>query len=132
MTSAGVGMSRRGFAGRSVTGIIIALLVMGWVIFSRTGNRDELKSDLYGQMMQIVIAAPEQQDKSIYTRAFERTHDKAFGDSYSMGGRRTGSRFDHDRYLSAVFDALIREARAQDCEEDAAYFEETLALNLGR
>ncbi|MFG0275751.1 MAG: hypothetical protein ACF8QF_11915 [Phycisphaerales bacterium] len=132
MASGWSGASRRGFAARSLAGVAIALVVMGWVIFSRTANRDELKSNLSVQMMEVILDAPEQEDVSVYTRAFERVHGQAFSDAYSMGGRRTSARFDHDAYLNAVFSELIAQARAEGCEEDAAYFEATLALNLGR
>lgn len=132
MANAGVGMHRRGFAGRGLAGVAIALALMGWVILGRTADRNDLKSQLYSQMIAVVIDAPQQEDKSAYTRALERAHGAAFNDAYTMGGRRTSARFDMDEYLSAVFSELIAEARAWECEEDAAYFEETLALNLGR
>ena len=133
MAAACVPSSRRAFAGRSVVGIIIALVVGGYLAFSRTENRDELSSDLYAQMMQIVIDAPEHAGRPReYVPVLESAHRKAFSDAFTLGGRRTGSKFDRKAYLEDVFSALIRHAGANGFEEDKAYFEATLAVNLAQ
>ena len=65
--------------------------------------------------------------KPYYDAAFEEHHGMAFDQSYEMGGRRSGSKFDSDKYV-AILVALIERDAAEDGHAEIA---ESLVLYRG-
>jgi hypothetical protein len=51
-----------------------------------------------------------EQNKEFYLSAFEEAHQKAFSESYTMGGRRRAAKFDSETYVRILIDRIKYQA----------------------
>src|SRR5262245_2562248 len=87
--------------------IVIAVFV-GWKLYNKSKASDQVRQ----QARVLVERFPDYSDnKEYYGSAFDRLHGQAFDHSYNMGGRRTSSSFDDDKYLAVLIGLVQRDAR---------------------
>ena len=103
----------------------IAVLVVGGVIGLKFYNKGSAEAEIKTGMHEWVANAPGYSDDPAYAEAlFEKCHPPAFENSYTVGGRRSGARFDDDRYIAELTQAMAAQAKKDGHAPFAAGLEE--------
>jgi hypothetical protein len=97
--------------GRKIAGVVIGLLVFAGVMALRFRARASDSDTVRIAATLLVISMDEyEQNQKILDAMTERAHTVAFGEAYSMAGRRTKARFDEDKYLDVFFRSMVSQA----------------------
>jgi hypothetical protein len=95
------------FVSRLIPVALIVAVVLGIKFYNKIQASDQVRQ----QARALIAQFPEySESKEYYDSAFERLHGKAFDQSYSMGGRRTASKFDENKYLTVLIALVQRDA----------------------
>jgi hypothetical protein len=96
---------------RKVVGVVVVIVVLVGLKFYNKGSDDKaVLADMKALIAQVASSA----DETTYLNGIlEREHSKAFDAAYDMGGRRRSAKLDEDKYIDAIFKAMISQ-----CEND--------------
>jgi hypothetical protein len=90
----------------------IGVLVIGGVIGLKFYNKGSAAAEIHDEMHKWVASAHGYSEDPAYADAlFEKCHEAAFVQAYTMGGRRRESRFDDDRYIDELTRTMAAMAR---------------------
>ncbi len=93
--------------------VIGFVVVAGGLIGMKYCDQGEADADVKGQAAEVVSQLPDYAgNEEYYASLIETAHPTAFDDSYRMGGRRTSSKFDDERYLQLLFQGMADQAQA--------------------
>jgi hypothetical protein len=96
---------------RKVIGIVVAIVVVvGLRFYNRGTDEKAVLADMKTVIAQLG-ASPA--DSAYLNGVLDREHSRAFDAAYEMGSRRRGARFDENKYVDAIFKAMISQ-----CEKD--------------
>ncbi len=117
----------------SMAGVMISLLVFAFVIWNHFQNEKSLHRESRAQLMAVVVEAPSYADHADwFDEQAELAHEAAFDRAYSRGGRRGGATFDAFIYRIDALETMLDAAAVAGLNEDAAFFGEIMAMNVGR
>jgi hypothetical protein len=96
--------------GRKIGGILVFIAVVGGFIGLKLSRRSDDSKEVRAEAMAMIAQMDlTTTDKKKVLEMADRAHDVAFNEAYSIGGRRTRTKFDEDRYLDAFFKNMVRQ-----------------------
>lgn len=105
---------------RSIGGVIAALVIAGAVIGFKFYNKSEVAKETLARAQQTCAECSMYNDNSDYIEGLcIMYHEGAFDHNYSIGGRRSSSRFDSDGYYAELLESMAAHA-ARDGRKDIA------------
>ncbi len=105
---------------RSIGGVIAALVIAGAVIGFKFYSKSEVAKETLAQAQQTCADCSAYKDNADYiTGLCIMYHENAFDHNYSIGGRRSSSKFDSDAYYAELLEAMAAHA-AKDGRKDIA------------
>jgi hypothetical protein len=89
----------------TIGSIVIALVVVfGLKFYNKSKASDEVKQEIYA-------AFAEAEDQTLIRKLIDRHHDRCFDAAYTMGGRRSGGKFDEKKYATSMIAAIEADLR---------------------
>lgn len=105
---------------KSVGGTIAALVIAGGFIGYKFYHKSEVGHDTLNEAQRVCVDCSSYKDNADYiTGLCIMYHDNAFDHNYSIGGRRSFGRFDHDGYYAELFESMAAHA-SKDGRKDIA------------
>jgi hypothetical protein len=90
---------------RKAVGIVITIVILlGLKFHNRSSDQNVILDDMKSLIAKLQISA---KDTAYLNGILDREHSKAFDAAYTMGGRRRGATLDDDKYIEAIFKAMI-------------------------
>ena len=118
------GINMLGLLKRAVPILLIIAAVIGWKFYNKNSASAEVKE----QAMALFQDLPQyEQEREFFETAVSESHDPAFNVSYSMGGRRRGSRFDNEQYHTLLLQGVMKRADAAGKTEIAEIIRASIA-----
>ncbi len=112
-----------------ISSVATVVVVVAVVVGLKFYNKHKTSGEVLAQAESVVQTVPGyEQDPAYHDALFEKAHDEAFSEAYSMGGRRTRARFDSERYLEVLLSTMRDMARADGRQEVAASIESRRVL----
>jgi hypothetical protein len=94
--------------GGTVVGVLVAIGFIGYKFHAKDKTDLETKQRLHEFVAQCDCY---EANRAYLDDLCDQAHEKAFADSYRMGGRRTSTRFDEDRYVDEAMTFIVEHAR---------------------
>ncbi len=92
-------------------GILVTIVLIAIGVCMKIGRRSDAGAEVRAQMQALIETMPEYSANVEYLdELFERKHVKAFEEAYSMGGRRTRSKFDWETYGKTVLETMASQS----------------------
>lgn len=92
--------------------ILIGLAAVGALVYFKMERRSDDSKMIRAEIKALVSSMPEySENRKLFDAWCDLAHTRAFGDSYSVGGRRQANKFDEDVYLDRFFQSLGASAR---------------------
>lgn len=106
---------------RYIVPIVIVIAIIAYKFVGKDNLKEECKEQVWQQMHNLPDFAASQ---PYYYDLLAHHHEDAFDHHFTMGGRRTVSKFDGNAYLDELFAAMIREAKGSKHDNEAKALEE--------
>ncbi len=108
-----------------VVGIVLALVVGVGVVMYKFSARDEYGHEIHDQIATYLQDLPDYgTHEALYIEWFENSHEEAFDNNYTLGGRRSSGRLDGDAYLDELFEKMSTAAFIAGYKDQAKHLEE--------
>lgn len=102
-----------------VRGVILAAAI-GVAVYMKMGARADDSKAIRADIMQVVATMPEYATHTKLLDAYAGlAHTRAFGEAYTVGGRRQRNQFNEDAYIERFFKSMIDSANG-DGRQDLA------------
>ncbi len=90
---------------RKAAGIVVVIILLtGWRLHNRGSDDKQVLADMKALITELELSS---EDTAYLNGIVDREHRLAFDGAYDMGSRRRGATFDEDKYVDAVFQAMI-------------------------
>lgn len=97
--------------GRSFGGILVALVIAGFVVYSKFQKQDDAGKETLAQAHALVATCEGYaNNKPYYDKVCDEAHELAFDHAYKLGGRRSSGRLEEDQYWREFFEIAISHA----------------------
>lgn len=89
----------------------LTILIAGAVIGYKFHAKNSTNAELHDSIIKVFENIPQYEtEKEYVTKIFDEAHAHAFEAAYKMGGRRTSTSFDKDRYLNLLLTEMTTHA----------------------
>lgn len=106
--------------GKAFGGVLLAVVIISVGVYSRFNRKNEAEGEVHGQMQEMISKLPEYPANREYLdELLKREHHNAFEAAFTMGGRRTRSKFDWNKYTTTLMDRMCGQC-AKDKKKELA------------